>query len=87
MLLASPPAPSITSFSPASAAVAAKVVVLGKHFTKVKWVKVDGRTAKFKLDSAGKLTVTIPAKAKSGKIEVETVAGTATSAKALAIKA
>lgn len=85
MLLASPPA--ITSFSPVSVAAMAKIVVVGKNFAHVKWVKVDGLTAKFKLDSAGKLTVTVPAKAKSGKIEVKTSAGTARSAKALSIKA
>jgi len=85
MLLASPP--SITSFSPASVAEMAKIVVLGKNFAHVKWVKVDGLTATFKLDSAGKLTVTIPAKARSGKIEVRTSAGTVSSSKKLTIKA
>ena len=82
-----PKLPAISSFSPVAAATTAKILVLGKNFTHVKAVTVDGMTAKYKVDSAGKLTVTIPAKAKSGKIAVTTSAGTVKSAHALKIKA
>lgn len=84
---AAPMKPAISRFSPASVAAMGRIVVFGRDFLHVKRVTVDGRPAKFKLDSAKKLTVTIPAKAKSGRIVVFTSAGKARSAKALKIKA
>jgi IPT/TIG domain len=82
-----PKMPTVSSFSPTSVAAMAKIVVVGKNFSHIKSVKVDGLKAKYKVDSATKLTVTIPAKAKSGKIAVTTSAGTGRSAHALKIKA
>ncbi len=79
--------PAITGFSPGAGKAMAKIVVVGRNFAGVKSVKVDGRIAKFKVDTAKKLTVTIPAKAKSGKIAVVTAHGTAKSAHALTIRA
>jgi hypothetical protein len=86
-LAAATPMPVISRFAPLHATDLTKIVVVGKHFSHVKDVKVDGLKAKFKVDSATKLTVTIPAKAKSGKIVVTTSTGTARSAHALTIKA
>jgi phage gp46-like protein len=86
-LAARAPHPMISSFTPGTAAVMTKIVVHGKDFMHVKLVKVDGLKAKYRVDSKTKLTVTIPAKAKSGKIVVTTSRGTAKSAHALKIKA
>jgi hypothetical protein len=84
---AKPKLPVILRFSPSSAAATAKIVVVGRNFSHVELVKVDGLRAKFKLDSATKLIVTVPKKAKSGKLAVMTSAGTARSAHVLRIKA
>jgi hypothetical protein len=77
--------PAISSFTPTSAKPAATITLKGKHFTGAKMVKVDGMTAKFKVVSPTKLTVTIPSKAKSGKIAVTTAGGTATSSLKLTV--
>jgi IPT/TIG domain len=82
-----PKLPTIFSFTPTAAAAMKTVVVKGANFAHIKTVTVDGMKATFKLDSASTLTVTIPAKAKSGKIVVTTSAGTAKSTHALKIKA
>jgi hypothetical protein len=79
--------PSITSFTPSSAKATMTVTVNGLHFTKVKHVKIGTRTVTFKVDSAKKLTLTLPKTVKTGKIAVTTSAGTARSAKALKITA
>ena len=78
--------PYVTSFSPTSAAARSKVVVRGKGFVHVKKVEIGAMHVAFKVDSAKKLTMTIPKKAKSGKILVITSAGRAQSAGALKIK-
>ncbi len=71
--------PAIASFTPTTAKPTAVVTVLGSNLTGAKIVKIDGMSAKFKVLSAKKLTVTLPSKAKSGKIAVTTTGGTATS--------
>jgi IPT/TIG domain len=78
--------PTISSFTPSAGKAMTKITVLGTEFVHVKSVQVDGMTAAFKLDSSKKLTVTVPAKAKTGKITVVTSAGKATSKHALKIK-
>jgi len=75
----------VTSFTPTKAKAGAKITVTGKNFTGASSVKVDALKATFKVVSATKLTVTVPAKAKTGKISVTTKAGTATSAKSLTV--
>jgi hypothetical protein len=77
--------PAISSFAPTTAKPAATITLLGKHFTGAKTVKVDGMKAKFKVVSPTKLTVTLPSKAKTGKITVTTAGGTATSSVSLRI--
>jgi len=78
--------PTISSFTPSAGKAMTKITVLGTHFVHVKSVQVDGMTAAFKLDSSKKLTITVPAKAKTGKITVVTSGGKATSEHALTIK-
>jgi hypothetical protein len=70
---------SISSFKPAKAKAGAKLTVTGTGFTGASAVKIGGAQATFKVVSATKITATVPAKAKSGKISITTPAGTTTS--------
>jgi hypothetical protein len=72
-------APSIASFKPTSAKVGAKVMIAGKNLTGATSVTLDGTRMTFKVVSAKSISVTIPTKAKSGKLIVTTKAGKATS--------
>jgi mono/diheme cytochrome c family protein len=76
---------SVTSFTPTKGKAGTKVTITGKNFTGASSVKIDALKATFKVVSSTKITATVPAKAKTGKISVTTKAGTATSAKALTI--
>jgi len=73
-------APRITGFTPASGKVGASVVVNGANFTGATAVTFNGTAAVFTVNSAIKITATVPAGATSGKIGVTTPAGSATSA-------
>jgi hypothetical protein len=73
---------SITAFTPARAKAGAKVTISGADFTGASAVKIGGVKATFKVVSGTKITATVPAKAKTGKISVTTAAGTSTSSKA-----
>ena len=73
------PVPTITRVAPAHARAGATVTLTGTHFTGTTSVTIQGVPAKFKVVSATKLTLTVPAKAKSGTITVTSPAGTATS--------
>ena len=77
--------PTIASFTPMTAKPAAAVTLTGTNLTGAKTVKVDGMAATFKVLSDKSITVTLPSKAKSGKIAVTTAGGTATSAASLKI--
>jgi hypothetical protein len=69
--------PVITKLSITKAKPMQKFAVDGRHFTHVTWVKVDRLRAPYKVDSPTKITVTVPKKAKTGRVEVMTRAGTA----------
>jgi molybdate transport system substrate-binding protein len=73
------PVPTIARVTPAHARVGAAVTVTGSNFTGTTSVTVQGVPAKFKVKSATRLTLTVPAKAKSGAITVTNPSGTATS--------
>jgi Subtilase family len=73
-------APRITGFTPASGKVGATVVVNGANFTGATAVTFNGTSAVFTVNSAIKITATVPAGATAGKIGVTTPAGSATSA-------
>jgi hypothetical protein len=77
--------PTITGFSPGSAAAASAVFVDGTGFGGVTSVKVNGVTAAFTRLSAVQLRLTVPTSATSGTISVTTAGGTATSAATLAV--
>ena len=72
-------APTITSFSPTSGPVGATVTINGTNFTGATSVKFNGVTATFIVNSATKITATVPTGATTGRITVTTPGGTATS--------
>jgi hypothetical protein len=80
-----PTKPVITKFSLTSAKPGEKFMIDGRRFTHVTQVKVDGLRALYKVDSAVKITATVPKHAKTGRVEVITKFGTAWSAHALKI--
>src|SRR5207247_316362 len=71
----------VSTFTPAKGKAGAKVTITGTGFTGAIAVKIGGVTATFKAVSGTKITATVPAKAKTGKISVTTAAGTSTSSK------
>jgi len=73
--------PLITSFTPLVGKTGTKITLTGDNLTGATSVKIGAVKAMFNVDSATKLTVTVPSKVKSGKITVTTKAGTATSAR------
>jgi hypothetical protein len=76
-----PPAPAISSFTPASGPVGTQVTLRGGQFVNVTAVKFNGVAAsKITVDSEAQIRAIVPAGATSGKISVITDAGTATSA-------
>jgi hypothetical protein len=72
---------TVTTFTPAKAKAGAKVTITGTGFIGATGVKIGGVKATFKIVSGTKITATVPAKAKSGKISVTNSAGTTTSSK------
>jgi IPT/TIG domain len=72
-------APTITSFSPTSGPVGATVTINGTNFTGATSVKFNGVSATFIVNSATKITATVPTGATTGTVSVTTPGGTATS--------
>jgi len=79
LLTVSGPAPLITGFSPASGAVGSVVTVSGTNLSPALSVRIGGVAATSVQVVAGGLAVTVPTGAASGRIVVETAAGTAAS--------
>ena len=73
------PSPSISSFSPGSGKAASSVVINGSNFSGVTGVAFHGAAAAFTVNSAVKITATVPAAATSGTLTVTTKGGVATS--------
>ncbi len=72
--------PVVLNFSPASGAVGSSVVIIGNSFTGATKVTFGGvKATVFSVDSYTQITATVPANAKTGKIQVTTPGGTATS--------
>jgi uncharacterized repeat protein (TIGR03803 family) len=73
--------PVVLSFSPTSGPVGTAVVITGKSFTGATKVTFGGaKTATFSVDSYTQITATVPTGAKTGKIQVTTPGGNASSA-------
>jgi hypothetical protein len=77
-LTISAPVPSIAQVTPKIAKAGGTLTILGKNFTGATSVTFQGVASKFKVNSAVKLTVTVPSKAKSGTLTVTTPNGNAT---------
>ncbi|MEW5849432.1 MAG: IPT/TIG domain-containing protein [Myxococcota bacterium] len=75
------PAPTITSFSPSGGAgIGLPVIIEGTHFTGATLVRFNmTEQPAFTVDSATRISTTVPAGATTGPIEVVTPGGTATS--------
>ena len=72
--------PAILSFNPTSGSVGTHVTITGISFTGATKVTFGGvKATTFSVDSDTKITATVPAGAKTGKIQVTTSGGTATS--------
>jgi molybdate transport system substrate-binding protein len=73
------PVPTITKLAPARAHAGVTVTITGTNLTGTTSVTFQGVAARFKVVSAAKLTVTVPAKATTGTISVTNPSGTAVS--------
>ncbi len=80
------PAPTITSFTPASGPVGTVVTLSGTHFNGATKVAFHGTAATtFSVNSATKITATVPAGATTGTIAVTAPGGSATSAASFSV--
>ncbi len=80
-------APSITSFRPTSGPVGTSVTITGTAFTGATSVKFGGVAAtSFAVNSATKITATVPVGAVTGKISVTTAGGTGTSSSSFTVE-
>jgi hypothetical protein len=77
-IVATSPAPAISSFMPMGGRVGASVDILGWNFTGATSVAFNGMPAAFTLDSDAELHATVPTGAADGPITVTTPSGTAT---------
>jgi streptogramin lyase len=82
---ASQSVPTITGFSPTSAAAGAGVTISGTNFTGATAVAFNGTAASYTVSSATQISATVPAGASSGPISVTTPAGTATSSSSFTV--
>ena len=76
---APPPAPTISSFTPASGWSGTSVTVFGSGFTGTTAVSFSGTAAAFSVTSGSQLSATVPAGATSGPISVTAPGGTTSS--------
>jgi uncharacterized repeat protein (TIGR03803 family) len=72
--------PSILSFDPTSGPVGTPVTITGTSFTGAKKVAFNGVAATFTVNSDTQISTTVPTGAQTGKIQVTTPGGNATSA-------
>ncbi len=73
-------APTITGFSPGTGPIGSTVVIDGANFTGATAVTFNAVAAPFAVNSAVRITATVPANAGSGPIRVTSPGGTAVSA-------
>jgi hypothetical protein len=72
--------PTIVSFTPASAKVAAEVTITGSAFNGATAVAFNGKSATFTVDSDTQIRATVPAGATTGKISITNADGSGSSA-------
>jgi hypothetical protein len=73
------PAPTITSFSPASGAAGTVITVTGTNLTGASSVSIGGVAATFTVNRDGTVSITVPSGASTGVISITTPGGTVTS--------
>ncbi|HEX6100946.1 MAG TPA: S8 family serine peptidase [Thermoanaerobaculia bacterium] len=73
------PAPTISSFSPASGGVGTSVTILGANLTGATSVSFNNQSASFTVNSATQITASVPNCSSTGLVRVTTAGGTATS--------
>jgi hypothetical protein len=71
--------PAITGLSPLSGEVSSEVVITGINFTDATSVTFNGTSASFVVDSSTQITATVPVGATTGKVQVTTPKGSASS--------
>jgi len=71
--------PTLDGFGPSFAPAGASVTIAGTGFTDVSAVKFNGVAASYVVDWDHQITATVPATATTGKLQVVTAGGTATS--------
>ena len=74
MLIVSPPAPTVTSFSPQRGTFGSEVTIAGTTFVGVQAVKFNGKAATFSVNSATQITATVPNGAYHRSVSVVTQA-------------
>src|SRR3989441_2974378 len=79
------PAPTISSFSPASGGVGTSVTINGTSFTGASAVRFNGVSAGFTVNSSTSIAATVPSGASTGPISVTTSGGTASSASSFTV--
>ncbi|HQR45037.1 MAG TPA: IPT/TIG domain-containing protein [Thermoanaerobaculia bacterium] len=79
-------APRITSFTPTSGVRGASVAIYGANFTGATAVTFNGTPASYVVNSATRITATVPSGATTGPIGVTTSAGTGTSPASFTVK-
>lgn len=75
------PTPAVTRFAPAKGKPGAKITITGSNLGSTTSVTLHGVPARFKVVSGTKITLVVPARAKTATITVTNPAGTASSAK------
>jgi len=81
------PAPVLNSFSPATGAPGAAVVITGQNLTNATAVSLNGTTAAFTVNAATQITLTVPSGATSGPLSVTTPGGTIQSTNSFLVQA
>jgi kumamolisin len=80
-----PPAPTVTSFTPATGGLNASVTITGTFFTGATAVFFNGTGASFTVNSSTQITAIVPIGATTGPVSVTTPSGTGTSASSFAV--
>ena len=78
-------APTITSFSPTYGGPGTTVTIKGTNLAGATKVTIGGKAATITSDTASKIKVTVPGDAKTGKIKVVTIAGSALSSQTFTV--
>ncbi|HZQ02457.1 MAG TPA: IPT/TIG domain-containing protein [Gaiellaceae bacterium] len=78
-------APKIALFSPAAGKAGSRVTIYGHNFVGVTWVKLAGRNARFHVMSKTRLWITVPLRARTGKLAVHAAGGTGLSSRAFKV--